>query len=187
MPTAGSTALPDFARRTEEGAVRPGMRQAEEGQVSAGLRPAGKRTPRKRPALDRGTEQPRAVSPLQTEPNIQTGAEGRRNAWKQNEIRNGLERDQDQPQDRNGEKDKIITGKKSMLQSARGRTDFEESSAGATQAGKTQKVNRASAGRQGGAPAPRGAALPGERARQGTRGPGKPPKAGGAELTLRGI
>ena len=93
MPTAGGTVLPDFAGRTEEGAVRPGMRRAEERQVPSGLRLRGKRTPRKRPALDRGTEQPRAASPLQTEPNIQTGAEGRRNAWKQNEIRNGRERE----------------------------------------------------------------------------------------------
>lgn len=99
---------------------------------------------------------------------------------------------QDQPQDRNGEKDKIVTGKKGTLQSTRGRTDFEESSAGATQGGKTQKTRRASAKGRGGVGVGKGRGspctpVPRERARQGTRGPGKPPKAGGAKLTLRGI
>ena len=123
---------------------------------------------------------------MQTELNIQTGAEGRRNPKER----------RDQPQDRNGEKDKIVPEEKSTFQSARGRINFEESSARAAQATKTQESEkslrkRAGAGRgrvwqgQAGSPAPRS---PGERARQGPEltskltsklgGPGKPPKAG---------
>ena len=118
---------------------------------------------------------------MQTELNIHTGAEGRRNPKER----------RDQPQDRNGEKDKIVPEEKSTLQSARGRTHFEESSARATQATKTQESDKSVSKRAGagagvgegrwGAPAPRS---PGERARQGPEltsklgGPGKPPKAG---------
>ena len=123
---------------------------------------------------------------MQTELNIQTGAEGRRNPKER----------RDQPQDRNGEKDKIVPEEKSTFQSARGRINFEESSARAAQATKTQESEkslrkRAGAGRgrvwrgQAGSPAPRS---PGETARQGPEltskltsklgGPGKPPKAG---------
>ena len=79
---------------------------------------------------------PRASSPPQTELNIQTGAEGRKNA-------------KERPQDRNGEKDKIVPEKKSRLQSARGRTNFEESSARATQARKTQESENSVSERAG--------------------------------------